>query len=349
MNHEVINRFFQKNCTEEEAKAVADYLKDNPSILKEYLSLHEWNTVVADNTVPPEFWDEIWNNIQKQNKAKLIALQLKRIAAAAFIIVLVGATYFYLKTNKEDSIPIARADINVLPPRAERKEVSNNTGKMMTVLLEDSSLIKLSPASFVQYDVPFPKDKREIMLEGEAEFHVTKNRQKPFSVYTGALATTALGTVFSIKRNNDKKTITVKLLEGKVIIHPSINNLKNRDKDIYLSPGEQLNFNETSSLLVVEKINKKKSDAINVDKTVPDSINDKLVFSNTLLPEVMHKLSAYYKVKISYDTALIDTINFSGTITRKDSLPVILKAICTMNDLDLLDTGNEYRIYKTDN
>ncbi len=349
MNQEVINRFFQKNCTEEEAKAVADYLKDNPSILEEYLSLHEWNTVVADNTVPREFWNEVWNNIQKKNKAKLIALRLKRMAAAAFIIVLVGATYFYLKTNNEDSIPIARTDINALPITAERKEVSNNTGKIMTVLLEDSSLIKLSPSSFVQYDLPFPKDKREIILEGEAEFHVTKNRQKPFTVYTGALATTALGTVFSIKRNDDKKTITVKLLEGKVVIHPSINNLKDWDKDIYLSPGEQLNFNETSTLLVVEKINKKRSNTVNADKPAADSLSDNLTFSNTLLPEVLQKLAAYYNVKISYDTALVDTISFTGTISRKDSLTVILKAICTMNGLNLLDTANEYKIYKIHN
>ncbi len=347
MNQELIERFFQKNCTQEEAKAVADYLKDNPSVLEEYLSLHEWDAVVADDTIPAEFWSEIWDNIQNKHQAKPVVLTLKRIAAAACIILIAGAIYFYLKPGK-DNISLARTKTNVSPKTAERREVSNNTGKIMTVFLEDSSLIKLSPASLVQFDVPFPKDKRDILLEGEAEFHVTKDKQKPFTVYAGVLATTALGTVFSIKKNRDKNTTSVKLLEGRVVIHPAVSNLKDWDKDIYLSPGEQLDFDETTSLPVVEKFNKKKQRRSNIDKAAADSINDKLVFSNTSLPEVIQKLSAYYKVKISYDAAVIDTINFTGTITRKDPLPVILKAICAMNDLDLLEAGNEYRISKTD-
>ena len=49
----------------------------------------------------------------------------------------------------------------------------------------------------------------------------------------------------------------------------------------------------------------------------------------------MQKLSAYYNVKIQYDSMLIDTMNFTGAVTRNDSLPVILKAISQMNNLDI--------------
>ena len=45
----------------------------------------------------------------------------------------------------------------------------------------------------------FPPDKREIFLKGEAKFIVAKNKKKPFTVYTGMLATTALGTIFTVK------------------------------------------------------------------------------------------------------------------------------------------------------
>ena len=350
MNSETIELFFQKKCTAEEAKNVVAFLKANPSVLEKYVSANEWNSLIENNAMPEEFWNEVWFNIKKKNRSKIISLKLKRIAAAACFILLAGtAYYYYINSGKENNKQLAEAPEHIFP-QTQLKTVLNNTKKLMTVILSDSSVITLSPASSVQYDDAFPNDKRDIVLEGEAEFHVAKNKKKPFTVYAGVLATTALGTIFSIKKTGIKNIVTVKLFKGKVVVHSTDNNLKGWDKDVYLLPGEQLKFNETSSMLAVEKIegSSKTTVAIKTNKLnrKADSISNQLTFSNTLLPEVLNKLSAYYKVKIQYDTLLISTMNFTGSVLKNDSLPVILKAIAQMNDLEISERNDEFIISK---
>ena len=41
--------------------------------------------------------------------------------------------------------------------------------------------------------------KREVVLEGEAFFNVTKNPRQPFIVKTGKISTIVLGTSFNVK------------------------------------------------------------------------------------------------------------------------------------------------------
>ena len=348
MNPELIERFFNKQCTAGEAKEIAAYLKANPTVLEEYLSTHEWN-LIAGKEMPEEFWSEIWHSIQKKNKSKIISLKLKRIAVAACLILLAGTLYYYLNTTKQNIQPVAWVHQTVLP-QAEHRTVRNITNKIMTIVLEDSSVIKLFPASFVEYDVPFPANKRDIVLEGEAVFHVAKNKKKPFTVYSGALATTALGTIFSVKKSNNKNIISVKLFRGKIFIHSNDSNLNGWNKDVYLFPGEELQFNELTAMLAIKKIDSVSKPALAINNKINnkvDSISNQLNFSNALLPNVMNKLSLYYKVTIKYDTALIDTMNFTGIITKNDSLPVILKAIGQMNNLEVIENNNnEYIISK---
>jgi ferric-dicitrate binding protein FerR (iron transport regulator) len=344
LNTELIERFFKKQCTPEEAKEVAAYLKANPELLESYASMHEWNAVEG-SSMPEEFWSEVWLSIQKKNKAKVISFRLKRIAVAACLVLLIGAAYYYLYPEKQISKPVAY--VHVLPkPAQERQTLSNNSKKIKSIVLEDSSVVQLSPNSSIQYDAPFPADKREIFLEGEAKFTIAKNKKKPFTVYTEMLATTALGTIFSVKTTAQKNNIIVKLFRGKVVIHAENNSLRGWDKDVYLLPGEQMKFNAENSLLSVGKINTINNNAaVTIKKPEADS-SGILSFSSTALPKVMQQLSAYYNVKIQYDSTLISKMNFTGTITKRDSLTVILKAISQMNNLDLINSNNEFIISK---
>lgn len=344
MNQELIERFFQKQCTSEEAKQVAEYLKANPFLLEKYASEFEWNSIKPDAVMPDEVWMEVWYNIQKKNKTKIISLQLKRIAAAASVILSIAATYYYLTPEKQ--ITDQLSNIHVLP-KTERRTISNTTKKIIQLILEDSSVVTLQPNSSIQYNVPFPYNKREIYLDGEAKFIVAKNKRKPFTVFTGALATTALGTIFSIKKTGNKNNITVKLFNGKVVIRSTDDNLKGWNKDVYLLPGEQMKFDAEKMLVAVKKINNSNTNGlVKIKQPVKDSLNDALIFSNTLLPEVMHKLSAYYNTRIEYDSLVIDDMNFTGTVSKTDSLSVILKAISQMNNLDVIQNNNKYIIMK---
>lgn len=343
VNKELIERFFQKKCTSKEAKLVSEYLKANPVLLEKYVSESEWNSIKPGTSLHDENWIEIWNKIQKNNKAKIISLQLKRVTAAASVILIIALLCYNLIPQKQ--ITHQLSNIKVLP-KTEQRTALNTTKKIIQLILEDSSVVMLQPNSSIKYDVPFPENKREIFLDGDAKFTVAKNKNKPFTVYSGVLATTALGTIFSVKTNKNKKDITVKLFRGKVVIH-STNNISGWQKDIYLMPGEQMKYSADKMLVDVEKMLKPIPVNINkIKKPETDSASDILSFNNTKLPAVMQKLSAYYNIKINYDSLMLNSMNFTGTVSKTDSLPVILKAISQMNNLDVIQSGNEFIITK---
>ncbi len=346
MEATLIEKFFSKQCTPAEAGKVALYLKANPSVLEKYLSKEEWDNVAINETYSQEIWDELWQAINKKNKARIIGLYLKRFAVAASIIFIIATIYFLQTPSKPAIKTLAKA----IAPAFKNQTISNTTKKTMQFVLPDSSVVMLAPASYISFTSPFQNNKREILLEGEAEFHVTKNKLKPFTVYAGALATTALGTIFSIKKNNTKNNITVKLFKGKVVIQATDKNLKGWYKDVYLLPGDQLSFNIEKALLTV----KKNSDAANqnsvakikIKQAAADSLKNELIFNNTKLPDVINKLSAFYSVKIQYDSVVTDTMNFTGTVSKTDSLPVILKVIGEMNALDIIKNEDGFIISK---
>ena len=326
---------------------MALYLKAHPSILEKYLSKDEWNNVVYNEGFPKELRDELWQAINKKNKIKIVALTLKRFAVAASVIIMIAATYYIWP--KSETVTKHLASVKIIPPY-KHQTILNTTKKIMHFVLQDSSIVMLKPASSINFTVPFQNNKREIFLEGEAEFHVTKNKLKPFTVYAGTLETTALGTIFSVKKNNAGKNITVKLFRGKVIIQSINKNLKGWKKDLYLLPGDQMQFNTATTFLTLGKINNiVGSKIINVTKNKQpgtDSLSNELVFNNTKLSLVINKLSSFYNLKIHCDSLLMDTINFTGTVSKHDSLPVILKAIGNMNELDISQNEDGFTISK---
>lgn len=345
MQEELIQRFFKKECTTEEASRVAEYLKANPALLNKYSSEEEWGNI-GSQEMPEEFWNEVWQNIEKKNKSKVIVLQIKRTAVAACIVGLIGVGYY--KFGEPAKVNDAVAVNNLPEKNIEHKTTANNSNSMMRILLPDSSTIELSPGSVLRYDMPFPDHKREIFLDGEALFKVAKDTAKPFTVFAGALATTALGTEFKISANSGAQhNIIVKLFEGKVVVKRTDSTLKGWNKNVYLMPGQQLEYNADSMLatiLNIDSVDKPKKLPVNIAKKKTITAGTGLVFNSASLPEVFEKLSKYYNVKIEFNKIAIEKMNFTGTINKNDSLAIVLKIITQMNDLEIIEQNDGFLI-----
>src|SRR5699024_6685187 len=74
-------------------------------------------------------------------------------------------------------------------------------GIKLTKVLPDGSKVILNSNSSISYTDGFAKDKRELTLQGEGFFQVTKDPARPFTVHTGNIATTALGTSFNVRHH----------------------------------------------------------------------------------------------------------------------------------------------------
>lgn len=348
MTRELIDRFFREECTSEEAAEVAAYLKANPSVLEEYLSTEEWDTFKPGTPeVVDEFWNETWDNIRRTNRSRSVARKIRNAASVVAIMALVvTAIYYFIDSPKEIKTPVAQTPANK-KSEPEYKIVRNDTKEIERITLDDSSVVELSPASFIQYETPFGKLKRDIQLEGRARFSVAKNKAKPFTVYTGTFSTTALGTVFTVQHNTAAKTLMVRLYEGKVVIHSMSNDVNEWQRDVYLQPGEQLEFNGFSGkLALIKTTTPVPAIAVKQEKHTVDSANNQLSFNNTSLAEVMHTLAGWYTVKIEYDSAKISKMNFTGMVSRNDSPETILKVIAQIYALEVSKNDTAFIINK---
>lgn len=351
---EKIKRFFKKQCTPDEAMQVAEFLKSNPAVLDNYLSETEWNEAEINDLVHEDFWNEVWHGIQKKKQTGAPILWFKYSAVAACIIFIFCLSYYFIENktrgNNETISNINAENKSTLVRIVQHKRVENTTTKTLRLSLDDGSRIILSPNSIISYDFPFAKDKREVFLEGEAVFKVAHNKTKPFTVFSGGLATTALGTEFKVT-NIKRKPITVKLFKGKVVIRSTDADLRGWSKNIYLHPGEQMEYDRQKMLAAVTAIDNSvlatKSANKILNKKEPAADNNNLVFSSTPLPGVMDKLAAFFNKKIIYDSTQINAMNFTGTISKDDSLRVVLKLIAQMNDLDINQQGEDFFVEKS--
>ena len=61
-----------------------------------------------------------------------------------------------------------------------------------------------------------PEKERNVYLEGEAYFEVTKNRHKPFIVQSDAMRVRVLGTTFNFKSDKHCRIAEATLIEGEI-------------------------------------------------------------------------------------------------------------------------------------
>jgi ferric-dicitrate binding protein FerR (iron transport regulator) len=175
---------------------------------------------------------------------------------------------------------------------------------------------------------------------GTAEFDVAKDALRPFTVYTGRLSTTALGTRFKIDAASQNKFVKVKLMEGKVVLRST------EMKDVYLMPGQQCKFEIATGYAKVSPFdNEDQKNGINGLKKTSLNPNKagSLAFVQKPLSVVFEKIGEQFNVKIESSDMDINSISFTGTFFPSDSLGNVLTIICASNDLSFERKHNNHQ------
>lgn len=241
------------------------------------------------------------------------------IAASITAIVLMGGLFAY-KKNQTKNQPI-----DWIVKRAE-------AGKMLKIILPDSSTVWLNSASEISYASTLTdQPSRLVNLSGEAYFQVKHDQKHPFVVKSGALTTTVYGTSFSVRAYVNEANTSVAVNSGKVGVLGA--DQMHKDALIMLLPNDQLTYNIKNKKTI-------KSTIANGD--VDAWTNGVLVFEQTPIAEVIQTLSRKYKVKI--DDSKIAGANCRLTARfNNQPLTAILKAIRL--SLQIQSTQVEQTIY----
>lgn len=158
---------------------------------------------------------------------------------------------------------------------------SNPAGQKSEFHLPDGTKVQLNAESTISYHENFENNSRKVTLTGEAFFEVNKDSLRPFIVYAGHLATTALGTSFNIQAFDDDSLRAVTLVTGKV----KVEDIHSKQR-IELNPGEGVSTYESA---IIKKIK------VDVKKALfwKEQI---ILFENTEFNEALHILERWYGV-----------------------------------------------------
>ena len=189
-------------------------------------------------------------------------------------------------------------------------------GKIFNVELSDGTVVHLKSGYKIKYPVKFLKKiKREVFIEGEAYFKVSKDRGHPFIVHANEVAVEVLGTAFNVSSYEEDKEINTILVEGSV----SISNSISPEDNMVIEPGTKATWNKQSYATKTE----------NVDVNLYTGWMDgKLRFRSILFSDMQKKLERSYNVSITnYNTELANKKLNAHFNVNIESIEDVMKSI----------------------
>ena len=284
----ILEKYIRGSISEEEYNELQQQIQnDSDSSVGDMLN-ECWQKDLNIHVMPRAAKERTRRQIDEKIKKDIRRIWFKRastIAASILIPVLIISTvYFYKEMNHYKQIP------NI---------VSVNKGQRAGITLPDGTIVHLNSESKLSYTPDFNGKLREVVLEGEAFFEVTPNKEKPFIVKTSVFDVEVLGTSFNVSVYNDENIVETALMEGKVKLTmqgcPS--------KPVYLTPSQKFIYSRSDRQGTI---------SIMEGDTELAWKQGILAFSAEPLEEVFRKIERWYGVTMHYDKESLVNDNFTG-------------------------------------
>lgn len=239
-----------------------------------------------------------YSELEKRLKSHTRHLTLIRTfsaaAAVALLCLSVWTAYLYMQ-------PAAIQTISTL---AETR----------TVRLPDGSSVMLNHYSSLSYPEKFQSDKREVELNGEAYFEVSKDPKHPFIVQTETIDVQVLGTHFNVDAYHDNLDVKTTLLSGSVAVSN-----KSKSVRMVLKPNEIAIYNK-----VEEKLTRK------VLENAEDEISwrqGEFIFDDLPLQEIARELSNSFGATIQIADTTLQNYRITARFRDGEDLATILSVL----------------------
>ncbi len=244
---------------------------------------------------------ELESTCYQEKRKSIWGNQLIRIAASLFLFMMAGFTFWYLSQPKETQF---QEPIPWVVKHTDK-------GEKLTVRLPDGTIVKLNANSILVFPTVFDQTNRYVKLEGEALFEVVEDAKRPFSIMSGEVKTTVLGTSFNVRAYENENQVAVAVISGKVKVKG------NSTEEVYRLPNEVSYYTKNESSLSSVQLDV--SDLIAWSKNI-------LIFDEDPAQEVWKKLEDWYGVNIIVPNKQIIKGKYSGRYIN-ESLERVLDGI----------------------
>lgn len=295
MDKDILYHFFEGRATMEEMKLVKEWSEaseENNKLFRRERKLFNAMILVGHSK-------KIGMPVKEIRKKNNFIREFLKIASVVVITVGITATLFSIGEDKDN--------VNI-----EMQTITVPAGQRVNLDLPDGSNVWLNAGTRMQYPVSFMKDKREVILDGEAYFEVAHNAECPFVVHTSTLDVEVLGTKLNVAAYSKRKVFETSLIQGKVRVKLP----ENKNISVTLLPNQKTTLK--SGKLVVSKI-----DDFNVYRWKEGLY----CFKNKPFVEIMQDLERYYDLKIQLDKQSIARVALTGKFRISDGLDYALRVL----------------------
>lgn len=239
---EMILRQLQGKLTAKETEELRqwyDASDQNRKAYADYCVLLRAQQTEHDRRLFTDFEDVAWHRVSRRmHPARLTTAVMRRtwLAAAAVAVLVVGFAAGRLATTITDT---TRETVVEVPDGAKTR-----------IVLPDGTAVWLNAHSRMSYSSKFGKTDRNVTLDGEAYFIVTKNKSLPFEVQAAGTHVRVLGTRFDMKAYSTDERSRVTLLEGSLQISVDASN----SSATTIKPGEQAVITRGSRSVSVRRV-----------------------------------------------------------------------------------------------
>jgi transmembrane sensor len=332
-NNKDIENFFRGRLSKKEAENFMNWMESSEGekgyeAIIEQVWQEENRETISGEEKKPKVRDIKANSISdskplsRTKKPVLLGMWLG-IAASVLLVFIVGFI-FYLAPTEENELEAPQI------VETFTIEKSSPKGNKKMINLPDGSSVILNSDSKLTYTSDFINN-RNVILEGEGFFDVVKDESHPFTVVTGNISTTALGTSFNIRAYDAAPVIQVSLATGKV----KVENTKDKNL-IEINPGEAVDFSTQRQTL-----HKKRIDILKVLHWKEGILHfDKVPFH-----QVIMELERWYGVEISLSgSKKVLDYKCTGTFKKHEYLSNVLKVLSYSLDFEYEINENQVEL-----
>ncbi|RHR51014.1 FecR domain-containing protein [Parabacteroides sp. AF17-28] len=321
---ELIIRFLQQDINEEELRFLESWLEEDAEHKSYFFDLK----CISDSSRRPFFsredvneasWQKMHARMEKRYetvsslaKSQTYGLWLSLVKYVAVAVLAVGlgwgvhAFYGNVKSSYLAEESIVYNEIHV-----------QKGGRANTVILSDGTKVVLNAATTLKYPASFNGKNRQVYLDGEAYFEVTKNEEKPFVVKLNKQDITVLGTTFNVQAYSNELYSEITLLSGQILLE-AFNEKGESMSRMYLKPDQKALSDNKMGSVSLQDVNASLSNAW---------INGEYKFKDASLSSIVKRLENYYNVKIYLDDKRLEQIKYTGTFSLDQDILDVLRII----------------------
>ncbi|MFA6702702.1 MAG: FecR domain-containing protein [Dysgonamonadaceae bacterium] len=316
----LIIRLLSGEAEVNEKKIIADWLSHSDENKRLFADLKEiWLSSGIPNNADSyhleeailKFREQI-SKSKHQQKLRINFMSYIKYAAIAIFILALPFSYYFGTRN----IP---ADNSVTT-------ISCAYGDKSSIILPDSSRVWLNSGSKLTFNSDF-KNGRKVLLEGEAFFSVSKDKNNPFRVKTTDVDIEVLGTEFNVKAYAEENSVSTTLVEGSLKI-------SSKFQHTVIKPDQKLLFDKGSKKMIIQKLAN-----TSIDTEWKDG---HFAFRNESLGELAPKLERWFDVDIIFADEQVKNRRFTGILRRENILEAISHfnhsqfVICRVQDNNII-------------